>query len=120
MKLICITALYAAGIFLLQRILFLKTSKTIFHCFPLYIIYFVYLATAGCFLYDTLGFSSHDGFLFRSLMAWIIIGINTAALLADGIAWLIEKIRKQKNTVSFLKRCTLSCSIGESNSGHHD
>ena len=84
--------IYAGGIFILQRILFARTSRKGLHCIPLYLIGFVYLFAIGCFLYDTLGFSVHDGFLFYTLMAWILLGINTIALLADGIAWLIEKV----------------------------
>lgn len=86
------TCLYTGFIFILQHILFSKTQNKFLQCIPLYCIVFTYLFSIGCILYDTLGHAIHDGYLFYSFLGWILIMINTLALIADGIAWLIEKV----------------------------
>ena len=92
MTLFLCSFLYAGFIFLLQRILFSRTCNKAIQCIPLYGIGLVYMVSIGCFLYDSIGFSDHDGFLYLTLLGWILIGINSVALLADGIACLIEKV----------------------------
>ncbi len=84
--------LYTGLLFILQRALFTKTQNTFLQCIPLYCIAGIYLFSIGCILYDTLGYSVHDGYLFYSFLEWTLIIINTAALIAVGIAWLIEKV----------------------------
>jgi len=84
--------LYTVLLLILQHVLFAKTQNIFLQCIPLYCIAGIYLFSIGCILYDTLGFSVHDGYLFYSFLGWTLMIINTAALIADGIAWLIEKV----------------------------
>ncbi len=85
-----ITLLIAAATFALQSFLFQKCTRTIFHLIPVILIGCVYLSALGLFLADIL--LPSGGYRFYAAMSFLITGVNTVALIADGVAWLIEKV----------------------------
>ncbi len=90
MKLQLYCMLAAVIAFSLQSFLFKKCSRPIFHLLPVIGIVCIYLISFGLFLVDVI--EPSGGFLGFKFFSYIITAVNTVALLADGVAWLIEKV----------------------------
>ena len=88
-KVFIFSCIWGAAVFFLQKLLFEKTSKRILHFIPLMIIGAVYTVSIILWISELY---VDSGFLFHTLLGWILAGLNTTALVADGIAWLIEKV----------------------------
>ena len=84
-----IALVFAAVIFAAQTVLFRKTERKVLHFLPLIVIGVLYAAALVLFLSDL---DRTGGFLMNTLVALILTGAATLALLADGVAWLIEKV----------------------------
>ncbi len=75
--------------FIVQLILFRKSSHVICHFIPLMCIGCIYLVSLGLFVSEI---NQSGGVLMNTLYSFILTGVNTTALIADGCAWLIEKV----------------------------
>ncbi len=89
-KVILIALPFAVGIFAVQNLLFCKTSRTLIHLIPILVIGIFYLAALGLVIYDTVAPSGCVKM--NTLYALILAAADTVALIAVGIAWLIEKV----------------------------
>ncbi len=92
--LILLAVLYAVIVFIVQTMLFRHTSKTIIHTIPLMVIGAVYILALLMPLADQvmIELGRNDGYSFYSFVALLVAGNNTLGLIADGAAWLIEKV----------------------------
>ena len=91
---VIIAIIYAAALFTVQTLLFRKTKKRLLHLLPLAVIALVYLVALCLPIADTVmtGLGRNDGYAFYSFAAMLTAGINTVGLIADGAAWLVEKV----------------------------
>jgi len=92
--LILLAVLYAVCVFLIQTMLFRKTSRKILHAIPLMGIGGIYIIALFLPLADSVmtELGRNDGYSFYSFAALLTAGINTLGLFADGAAWLVEKV----------------------------
>jgi len=92
--LILLAVLYAVIVFVVQTMLFRHTSGKMIRMIPLMVIGAGYLIAVLLPLADQvmIELGRNDGYAFYSFAALIAAGINTLGLIADGAAWLIEKV----------------------------
>jgi len=89
MKIGILVLLTAIVTFSLQSLIFKKCSRPILHFFPLICIGCIYLVSLGLFISELY---QSGGVKTSTLYSFILTGVNTVALVADGCAWLIEKV----------------------------
>ena len=89
-KVILISIPFAVAVFAVQTLLFSKTSRTIIHLIPIFVIGMFYLTALGLVISDI---AAPSGCVkMNTLYALILAVADTVALIADGTAWLIEKV----------------------------
>ena len=88
-QIIIASVVVAASTFAVQMLIFRKTARKILRLIPLFVVGLLY--TAAIILF-TLDFFKSGGYLFNTLIALIISSVGTAMLVADAVAWLVEKV----------------------------
>lgn len=89
MKILFLVLITAIITFSLQSLIFKKCSRPVFHFIPLICIGCIYLVSLGLFISEL---HQSGGVKMSTLYSFILTGVNTVALVADGCAWLIEKV----------------------------
>ena len=93
-KILLLAFLYAALMFIFQRLVFTKSEHKLIHFLPSLFVGIVYLSAIALPIVDRIQLASgqNDGHLFFTFVALIVAGINTAGLAGIGAAWLYERV----------------------------